>query len=207
MKTLLLALVLSIPAIVMAQEDKVFVFLNSKPDKQEIPEEETEQLMKQHLANIEQMAADGKLLVAGPFEGGGGIFIFNTTDVGLTKAWLQSDPAIKANRWDIEVFKISFMKGGACLAEEPYEMVTYDFTRVNYINDIANYKMNNSDIQGWQEAVKEETVLAVGRFPQYDGGLIIATGGAKPSWHNSFSDDQVSLEAKKLWIAKGSFCE
>jgi uncharacterized protein YciI len=190
-----------------AQETKVFVFLNSKPDKAEISEDSAAELMKQHLANIDHMVADGRLLVAGPFEGGGGIFIFNTSDVGITKKWLESDPAIRANRWNLEVFKINFSKGGACLATEPYEMVTYNFLRVDYINDIANYKMNNSNVPGWQDAAKSDSVLAVGRFPQFDGGVIIYSGNPDANWREKFSTDQISFDIKKLWVARGSFCE
>ena len=189
-----------------AQATRVFVFLNSKPDKAIISEEETARLMNQHLANIEKMAKDGKLLVAGPFDGGGGIFIFNTADVSLTKEWLQADPAIRAKRWNLEVFQVDFAKGGACLAREPYEMVTYNFMRVNFINDIANYKTNNTDIQGWQEAVAADSVLAVGRFPQYDGGFIVYKGD-QVGWKAGFSEDQVDLHSKVLWVARGSFCE
>ena len=189
------------------QENKVFVFLNSKPDKEKIPEEETAELMKLHLANIEKMAIEGKLLVAGPFEGGGGIFIFNTDRVEQTKEWLMSDPAVKANRWDIEMFPIEFQTGGACLAQEPYEMVTYNFLRVNLINDIANYKMNNTILQGWQTAATADSVIMVGRFPQYDGGIIVYTGEPQSPWLQEFSNDQVSVDLKEVWVAKGSFCE
>ena len=189
-----------------SQEKKVFVFLNSKPDKEEISEEATAELMKLHLANIEQMAKDGKLLVAGPFDGGGGIFIFNTDDPAVTREWLSTDPAVRANRWDIEIFPLTYDKGGACLAQEPYEMVTYNFLRVRYINDIANYKMNNSAIEGFAEAVKHDSTIAVGRFPQYDGGYVLTKGEAA-TMQSLFSPDQTSLELKKLWVAKGSFCE
>lgn len=202
-----LIIIFMVSAILLrAQDTRVFVFLNSKADKEIISEAETAELMKLHLANIEKMVVDGKLLVAGPFEGGGGIFVFNTADVALTKEWLQADPAVKANRWNIEVFQVDFDKGGACLAQEPYEMVTYNFMRVNFINDIANYKMNKTDIQGWQEASRADSVLAVGRFPQYDGGFIIYKG-EQASWQGAFSEDQVALEKRGLWVAKGSFCE
>lgn len=206
MRQILIVFFLFSVVLLKAQDTRVFVFLNSKPDKEVISEEESAELMKQHLANIEKMAMEGKLLVAGPFDGGGGIFVFNTADVSVTKDWLQSDPAIRANRWDLEVFQVDFDKGGACPAQEPYEMVTYNFMRVNFINDIANYKMNNTDIQGWQEAATADSVLAVGRFPQYDGGFIVYKGD-KPAWQKAFSEDQVTFQKKGLWVAQGSFCE
>lgn len=184
----------------------VFVFLNNKPDKETLSEERSAKLMEQHLANIEKLAEEDKLLVAGPFDGGGGIFILNTGDLEVAKAWLQSDPAIKAQRWNLEIFKVNFDKGGACLVGEPYEMVTYNFARLNFVNDIANYKMNRTVVDGWQQAVKAEAVIAVGRFPQYDGGFIVYRGDNNIIQEN-FSDDQVGLGFKKLWVARGAFCE
>lgn len=207
MRTLLIFLcyiLLFFPA--NAQDSKVFVFLNSKADKEKLTEDETAALMELHLANIEKMANEGKLLVAGPFDGGGGIFIFDTDNPSLTREWLQSDPAIRANRWNIEVFPVEFKKGGACLVGEPYEMVTYNFLRVNYINDIANYKMNVTSTGGWNAASQGDSVLAVGQFPQYDGGFIVYNG-KEIGWQEEFAQDQVLFDLRKLWIAKGAFCE
>ncbi|NJN41781.1 MAG: hypothetical protein HC811_05655, partial [Flammeovirgaceae bacterium] len=73
-----------------------FVFLNSRTDKAELPKEELDALMQKHLANIERLVKEEKLIVAGPFEGGGGIFIMNTTSVDQAREWLSTDAAIQA---------------------------------------------------------------------------------------------------------------
>src|SRR5262245_34071025 len=73
-----------------------FVFLHKKTHAVELPKEELDKIMDGHLANIERLANEGKLLVAGPFEGGGGIFILNTTSPEEAKSWLDTDPGIKA---------------------------------------------------------------------------------------------------------------
>ena len=185
----------------------VFVFLNSKPDKKEISDEESEALQKAHLANINLMVADGKLNVAGPFDGGGGIFVLNTGKVSEAYEWLSSDPAIKANRWDIELLPITFLKGNACLAQEPYEMVTYNFIRVNYINDIANSKMSGNEFTGWKHLSETDSVLMLGVFPSKDGGVIIYSGEKKATWFGKNQNEHVSLKHKSVWVAKGSFCE
>ena len=189
------------------QDDKVFVFLNSKLDKAKISEDSAARLQNMHMSNIERMVEEKQLVVAGPFEGGGGIFIFNTADVVQAKKWLQSDPAVRANRWNIEYFRIDFIKGGACLAQPPYEMVIYNFDRINYINDIANYKMNSSDAAAWQEVSRVDSVLMVGRFPLNDGGIIIYSSEIEPEMQKFFSTDQVAFDKKKIWVAQGSFCE
>jgi uncharacterized protein YciI len=184
-----------------------FVFLNSKPDKEVISEEASEELQKQHMQSIGQLVEQGKMIVAGPFDGGGGIFILNTPDVKLAKEWLSNDPAIRANRWNVEVLPIQFNKGGACQTAPPYEMVTYGFTRVNYINDIANYKMNNSANSIWKRSMRQDSVIMSGTFPQFDGGVIIYYESSDQSWMTEYSIDQLKFEKKKLWVARGSFCE
>ncbi|MEJ5301919.1 MAG: hypothetical protein HPY80_06290 [Bacteroidales bacterium] len=54
---------------------------------------------KGHLKNIQCLASEKKLLVAGPFfkneSDFRGIFIFNTTDVNEAQQWLATDPAIE----------------------------------------------------------------------------------------------------------------
>lgn len=185
----------------------VFVFLNSKPDKEKISFEEEEALQKAHLANIERLVEEGKMIVAGPFDGGGGIFILTTGKVSEAKTWLATDPAVRANRWDIDLYPIKFLQGGACLAKEPYVMVTYNFTRVNFINDIANYKMNRSGHELWQQAISTKGVLVIGVFPNKDGGVIVYTGEENTAWFGIDQNEQVSLIQKKLWVARGSFCE
>ncbi|WP_245189676.1 YciI family protein [Lunatimonas salinarum] len=51
-----------------------------------------------HMANIDRLAREGKLLVAGPFGPNGdamrGLFIFDSGDVDQVQEWLADDPAI-----------------------------------------------------------------------------------------------------------------
>lgn len=207
MRSVLILIAVLAGTSVFAQEyTHTFVFLNSKPDKEKISEEKAMDLQERHLKNIERLAKEGKLITAGPFEGGGGIFILTTSNADTAREWLATDPAIKANRWDVEYFPLRFVKGGVCLAKEPYEMVTYGFVRVNYINDIANYKMNAGPAGIWDNAIEHPEVLMVCEFPAFDGGVIIEeVAHSLPD--ESISSDQITLGKKKIWIAKGSFCE
>ena len=54
-----------------------FVFLNKKTDKAVLAKEEEDKLMEGHEQH-EAAGAGGKLQIAGPFEGGGGILFFNS---------------------------------------------------------------------------------------------------------------------------------
>src|SRR5215831_5300375 len=102
MKSVLLAVIILFGRCVFAQS-LVFVFLHHKVDKADLPKEQLDKIMEGHMANIQKMANEGKLLVAGPFEGGGGVFIFNSSDVSEVKQWLNDDPGVKAQRWNIEI--------------------------------------------------------------------------------------------------------
>ena len=202
----ILVLLFSIAA--NAQEySHVFVFLNSKPDKEKISDELAEELQSKHMASIGQLVQEGKMSVAGPFNGGGGIFILTTNSINTAKEWLQNDPAIRAKRWDLELYPIAFEQGGACLAEPPYEMVTYKFARIEYINDIANYKTNNSAADLWQTVDKQDSIIMAGRFPQSDGGIIVYRGDEPEKFLEDLSNELVQITKKDLWVAKGSFCE
>ena len=117
----------------------VFVFLNKKADKAELPKEELDKIMAGHMANIQRLSKEGKLVVAGPFEGGGGIFIFNASATDQVKEWLNTDPGVKANRWNVEVLPYTPRMGSVCAVGEPYQMVTYEFIR--YTVGITKYNV------------------------------------------------------------------
>ncbi|HEV8514463.1 MAG TPA: YciI family protein, partial [Cyclobacteriaceae bacterium] len=102
MKSILLTIIILSSQCVFAQS-LVFVFLHHKADKAELPKDQVDKIMEGHMANIQRMAKEGKLLVAGPFEGGGGVFIFNSSNVNEVKQWLNDDPGVKAQRWNVEI--------------------------------------------------------------------------------------------------------
>jgi uncharacterized protein YciI len=53
-----------------------------------------------HFANIKRLSAEGKLAVAGPFEGKGsdwrGLFVFATASLDEAKSWVATDPVISS---------------------------------------------------------------------------------------------------------------
>ena len=76
------------------------------------------QLFRGHFANMNQMAAEGKLVLAGPLEANEmsyrGLFILDTTDFETARTWLQNDPTIKEGVFDIDLFQ---WYGSAALPE------------------------------------------------------------------------------------------
>jgi uncharacterized protein YciI len=66
---------------------------------------QTEQLQKDHMANIVRLAELKKLVVAGPFGNDGrlrGIFVFRVATMEEAKALAETDPAVKAGRLALE---------------------------------------------------------------------------------------------------------
>jgi uncharacterized protein YciI len=59
---------------------------------------ERDAMFRGHFANINRLAAEGKLVLAGPFDGVDGwrgLFIFATTDLEQAKAWVATDPVVE----------------------------------------------------------------------------------------------------------------
>jgi len=74
----------------------VLVILKTGPNKMPAgPERDT--MFKGHFANIQRLAAEGKLALAGPFDGTEnwrGLFIFATPDIEEAKQFVATDPVI-----------------------------------------------------------------------------------------------------------------
>lgn len=191
-----------------------FVFLNTRTDKAELAKEELDNLMKGHLANISRLASEGKLIVAGPFDGGGGIFIFKSPSPDTVKQWLSTDPGIRANRWRIEMFPYLPRVGSVCSVDPEVEMVTYTFVR--YISTITKFNVQKAGEtfkkhdDYLKQIVKTGNVITEGIFPNRDGGILIMKGEVEPELIEadpSLSETVFTIEIKKLWVGKGSFCE
>lgn len=83
----------------------VMAFLKRGPNRNQ-DSATAAQLQKQHLENINRMAAEGKLIVAGPFMDDGdirGIYVFNVSTIEEAEQLTASDPAIKAGRLTMEL--------------------------------------------------------------------------------------------------------
>ena len=69
--------------------------------------EERQKYFEGHMANINKLADEKKLVVAGPFmkndKNYRGIFIFNCTTIEEAKALVDSDPAVAANMFEAEL--------------------------------------------------------------------------------------------------------
>ncbi len=83
----------------------VMAFLKRGPNRDQ-DSATASQLQKGHMANINKMANEGKLVLAGQFMDDGdlrGIYVFNVTSIEEAKALTESDPAIMAGRLVMEL--------------------------------------------------------------------------------------------------------
>jgi uncharacterized protein YciI len=75
---------------------------------------ETDRIQAAHLANIQKLAQEGKLLLAGPFTDDGdlrGMFVFRVGSLDEAKALAGTDPAVQAGRLKIELHPWYSAKG------------------------------------------------------------------------------------------------
>ena len=85
----------------------VLVILKTGPNKMAVGEAR-KQMFQGHFANINRLAADKKLALAGPLdgkEGRRGIFVLATADIEEAKKWVALDPVIVTGEMVAEYHK------------------------------------------------------------------------------------------------------
>lgn len=83
----------------------VMAFLKAGPNRGQ-DSTEAAKIQQAHLKNIQRMAKEGKLVLAGPFMDDGevrGIYIFNVETIEEAKELTETDPAIEAGRLVMEL--------------------------------------------------------------------------------------------------------
>jgi uncharacterized protein YciI len=191
-----------------------FVFLSKDPAADKIPQSLEDSLMRGHLTNINRLAAEGKLVVAGPFDGGGGIFILQTASAQEAQDWLRTDPGIQAGRWQTTCFPYRPFVGSVCKVQAPYEMVSYEFVRFDVVVTKFTAQTYPDILRRHEDFVRTlaatGNVITYGVLGNHDVGILIMKGALQREVIEAdpgLQEGLFEMSYKKLWVAKGSFCE
>jgi uncharacterized protein YciI len=198
-----------------------FVMLNSNPDKPKISEREVAAIQAAHRACIDSLANIGQLLAAGPFHGGGGLFILNAESPEAAQSMFISDPAVKANRFVIELYPLEMVIGSICPQKGgDYEMVEYQFIKYEPVKEKLDeasekkfMKLNKRHTHFFSDNNFSIPLIAAGNFGSSNGGFLILPRTTREGLDRLLLYDPwtksgyFTTELKSLWIAKGSFCE
>ncbi|MBV9127164.1 MAG: hypothetical protein JO117_03655 [Verrucomicrobia bacterium] len=102
---------------------KKYVLVLLKKGTGDASQEEKQKAFQGHMANIQKLAAENKLVLAGPVLADNpqklvGIFVFNTDNFDAAKEMLAGDPAVAAHLLEPELYA---WYGTAALQEIPVE--------------------------------------------------------------------------------------
>ncbi len=197
-----------------AQEKYMMVFLHKRLDAPKLTQEENDRIMSGHMGNIQKLAKENKLKAAGPFEGGGGIFVFKASSVADVEAWIQPDPGIQAKRWNVEILPYEPWIGGICPVGEKFEMIMYSVVHFKPKVYKFNVQEASTTIQEHRQYIRElakaGNVITHVSFGGTDGSFLVMKGEVP---QDAIMKDPAVVgalfepEFKQLYIAKGSFCE
>jgi len=84
----------------MGMKSYVLVVLKTGPNDASVKGDERKKAFEGHFANINKLADEGKLAVAGPFGKNDktfrGLFIMNTASVEEAQKWTEADPTVRS---------------------------------------------------------------------------------------------------------------
>lgn len=101
--------------------DYTFVYLKTGPNSATLPRPRQQEIFKGHMANMQRLAAEGKLIIAGPFAkprdpAWRGLFVFTTPDVNEAQRLVATDPGVIEGVFVTEVHP---MQGPEFLLQAP----------------------------------------------------------------------------------------
>ena len=189
-----------------------FVFLHPIPDRPVISDDSVKNLQEGHIKNINRLYSEGKLTAAGPFDGGGGLFFLRETDMDAAWKDLNTDPAVRAKRFNLEVHPLKFETGSICRLDSGFTMTTYHF--VHFISP-KNEKLTDKEKEIYKSGIEllEAKVLMEGYFTDTNSRILIVDTTGTEFFNEKLTALGASfqkfykMERKRLYIPRGTFCE
>ena len=191
-----------------AQKPLYLVFLNTNPEREQLPEAEVAELQKGHLNNISRLYDNGDLLLAGPFEGSGGIFVLTAASLQEAGSLLETDPAISAGRFNIEVYPMKVLTGMICMQDDIYEMIGMNFVHFIKKNDTPS----NKTAKLFRKYAREEAIFSFSYGMNEDAQSFVAIISSDQD-PDLFAQKSPLLrtggfqyEVKSWWTTNETFC-
>ncbi len=108
----------------MQFETYQLVLLVRPAQRPDIPEAEVEDIQRRHLAHLGQLAAAGKIVIAGPFGDQDdprlrGLALYRVGSVEEARRLAEADPAVQAGRLEVEVMTWYVEKGYMTFPKAP----------------------------------------------------------------------------------------
>lgn len=194
-----------------------FVFLNPNPNLQQIGDSAYTEIQRKHLVDMTRLHESGFLVAAGPFEGGGGIFIVKSSSEKTVSDSMKTDEAVIQARVIPEILSMNIYRGKLCEGDGD-DMRSYEALRLNNIRlgqkDITPEKIREQ-IDGWiANAEKQGKVLFVatlgsGEIPE--SVILVADIMEKKrvatKHYQSKELGAFIAIMKNFFLAHGTFCE
>lgn len=193
----------------MPDSSYFFVFLNTNPDRPTISQDSAGVLQALHMENIGKLYGEGKLDLAGPFNGGGGVFVLKAPDSTAAWSYLEGDAAVQAGRFNIELIPFEVTAGGLCKIPADNEMVMYGFLR--FREKLGGIAADNPDQRAALSSSGE--LLFSGSFSGTDAGIMVLRSNVDSllqsvaASHPGVSNGHLAAEIRQLWVGQGIFCE
>lgn len=209
----LITVIMLLSATVFSQS-LFLVQLVTNPNRAELSQDEVNQIQKAHLGHIRLLNNQGILLAAGPFEGGGGLFILQASSLADAKSAIVGDPAVKANRFVVLVEPYTPSKGYVCQVHEDAELIMLGFVKISPSSgreqDFQIQKMHrefmakkaaniNIVYEGWNTSLADGFFVCSGQTVESLESLFAT--------HPMVKDGSITVDVKNLWIAEGAFCD
>lgn len=213
-------LIITMSAGAQGAANKYFVFLNPNPERAELPDDEVSDIQAAHMANMDSLATEMRLLAAGPFHGGGGLQVLVAASIEDAQELVMTDPAVQAGRFTTEVFLLTMGVGGICPVSEPYEMVEYQFIRYIPVKAAIEAekpkkleKYAKRHLNYLKANFFKRNLIANGDFGTGLGGFVVAYKEQTEEFDDFLKYDPYiksglfRADTRILWIAQGTFCE
>lgn len=97
------------------------------------------QIQREHMQYIQVLAQDNKLVLAGPFLKGGGLFILNTSSKEEASEWMEADPTIKSKLNDFNLRNWLTEKGLFTLENTPDSVSENDEPNLKIAKETWDY--------------------------------------------------------------------